>query len=273
MPELPEVETIVRNLKALEGTAIRGARVYCRAILKNPSSLPERVLPGKTISEIKRRGKYLLFALDDGWKLILHLGMTGQILLRREAAGSAALPDKHTHFALQTDGLDFYFRDIRKFGFVDLARLDAAAESLYFAHLGSEPFGLEESSFVARLKKCRARIKPLLLGQKIVAGIGNIYADETLFEAGIRPTRRASGLSSRRVLRLLGAMRRVLGEAVENGGSSIDDYVLPDGSRGRYQRYHRVYGKGGRPCPACGTSIRKIVVGGRGTCFCPACQR
>jgi formamidopyrimidine-DNA glycosylase len=273
MPELPEVETIARNLKALEGKTIRDARVYSRAILKDPSSPLERDLPGKIISEVGRRGKYLLFALDGPWKLIIHLGMTGQILLRRQGAGSDTLPDKHTHLALRMDGLDFYFRDIRKFGFVDLARLDRSAENLYFGHLGSDPFGLEERSFVARLKKCRARIKPLLLGQKIVAGIGNIYADETLFEAGILPTRRASGLSAGRISRLLSAMRRILGAAVENGGSSIDDYVLPDGTRGRYQRYHRVYGKGGRPCPACGTLIRKIVVGGRGTCFCPACQR
>ncbi|MBI4550029.1 MAG: bifunctional DNA-formamidopyrimidine glycosylase/DNA-(apurinic or apyrimidinic site) lyase [Candidatus Omnitrophica bacterium] len=272
MPELPEVESIAQSLRALEGKNIRRVRVYSRAILKHPSLAVEKILPGKKLLRIKRRAKYLIFELEGSWRLILHLGMTGQIWLHRDEE-SPFLPDKHTHFALETDGGGFYFRDIRKFGFVDLVRLLEEAEGDYFGRIGSEPFDLDGGAFVRALKKCRARIKPLLLGQRVVAGIGNIYADESLFAAGIRPTRKASGLSSRTILRLWGEIRRVLAEAVEKGGSSIDDYVLPDGSRGGYQRYHRVYGKSGRPCLACGTLIRKIVVGGRGTCFCPSCQR
>lgn len=272
MPELPEVENIVRALNPLAGKKVLNVQVFHKEVLKVPSFFLCRQLRGKEILSIKRKGKYILFHFEAGWLLIIHLGMTGQ-LIHQEAQPDS--PDKHTHVLIRFEGGSevLYYRDIRKFGFLDLKRLDEKGLEKYFSRVGSDPFQVEKEVLVSLLKKQKTRIKPLLLSQKLVAGLGNIYVDETLFQAGIDPRVRTSRLSRNRLGRFFDAMQGVLTEAIQKGGSSIDDYVRPDGSCGSFQDCHQVYGRAGKPCPRCGTAIKKIKMGGRGTSFCPRCQR
>ncbi len=271
MPELPEVENIVRGLQDLLGKTIREVRILSSQILRSPTHFSSAKLSQKRLLAITRKGKHILFHVEDSLKLIVHLGMTGQIL--RDFLQEMDLPDKHTHMIVDFGREKLYYRDVRKFGFVDCVLLDDASLDRYFKNIGQDPLEVEKGSLVSLLKKRRTRIKPLLLSQNPVAGLGNIYTDETLFEAGIHPKRKASRLSEQRLLRLCDAMRFVLQEAIQKGGSSIDDYVRPDGSKGSFQLSHQVYGREGQPCLKCGSLIKKIKLCGRGTSFCPHCQR
>jgi len=268
MPELPEVETIVKALSPLVGRYVSSVRVFHEEILKIHPRQFCRQLAGRQLTSLERKGKYILFRFGPEWTMVMHLGMTGQAILE-----PVERPDKHTHVRIDFGGTFLYYRDIRKFGFLDLQHFDAQDLRQYFNHIGCDPFQVRKENFISLFKKSHARIKPLLLSQKLVSGLGNIYVDETLFQAGISPRTRASRLSRNSLGLYFDVMRSVLKEAIEKGGSSIDDYVKPDGSCGSFQECHQVYGKAGQPCPRCGTSIKKIKMGGRGTSFCPRCQK
>ena len=259
MPELPEVETIVRELAPrIVGRHILSAEVLHPLIVRySKVSLPER-LPGRRIEEVLRHGKFILIRLDDGW-LTIHLGMTGQLLL-----DGAVGP--HTRAIFRLDDSTLVYDDIRMFGSIEWT-----TEPVRTAKLG--PDALNAESLPAELLKRRAPVKAVLLNQSIFSGVGNIYADEALFRAGIHPRRRSDRLSRERASRLIQVVRDVLAEAVEYRGSSVSDYVDTEGRRGGFQDRHNVYAREGLPCPHCGTPIRRIVVAQRGTHYCPACQR
>ena len=270
MPELPEVETIVRGLRApLIGQTIIG--------VKNdwPSHIDRIDLPelnarisGRSIEAINRRGKYLLLSLDAGETLIIHLKMSGQL----SVSDGQEPADKHVHtiFLLES-GSELRFRDIRKFGRVYLVH---NPEEL-LAKLGKEPLSAEfTSDWLCQALGARKRIlKPLLLDQTFIAGIGNIYADESLHRAAIHPRRQSDTLTVSECLALHEAIQTILSTAIRHEGSSIDAaYIKPDGGRGSMQAELRVYGHAGQPCQRCGSMVERITLAGRGTHFCPACQ-
>ncbi|MDH5672481.1 MAG: bifunctional DNA-formamidopyrimidine glycosylase/DNA-(apurinic or apyrimidinic site) lyase [Myxococcales bacterium] len=292
MPELPEVEITRQKLAPLLcGRTI--ARIETTAdsyfFLTPPAQL-KRALSGRRVEALNRRGKYLLAELDDGARLLLHLGMTGQLfadgvssvrLLTGTGKGSLApdaqakgfTPDAHTHLRLHFDdgGPAVYFRDARKFGKVEL--LAAGARCARLERLGPDALETRGAELHAAAKKRKAPIKSVLLDQAVLAGVGNIYADEALFRAGIRPRTAARRLSQLQCERLVEALQAVMLRSIETGGSSISDYVQPDGQDGGYQDERRVYAREGLPCLQCETPIRRIVIGQRSSCYCPHCQR
>jgi formamidopyrimidine-DNA glycosylase len=290
MPELPEVEvTRQRIAPLLVGRRIE--RVHTTApsyfFLTRPERL-RRALSGRTVGALERRGKYLLAELDDRSRLLLHLGMTGQLfaagassLRLLSAARRAALapeeqasfrPDAHTHLRLSfaDGGAEVFFRDVRKFGKVLWLRDGERHPRL--ERLGVDALGVTGELLFDATRGRQAAIKSALLDQALIAGVGNIYADEALFLAGVRPGRRAGKVTRSECLALAAAIRRVLRRSIETGGSSISDYVAPDGQDGAYQSERRVYARAGEPCSVCGTKIRRSVIGQRGTHHCPRCQ-
>jgi formamidopyrimidine-DNA glycosylase len=270
MPELPEVETVVRALRQpLIGSTITEVRNYWPRQIVTPD-LPEfqRRIHGQQVEAVERRGKYLLFPLNGGETLIIHLKMSGHL----SVAEPGTPPGKYVHtlFAL-ADGRELRFRDMRKFGKVYLV----ADPEAVVGKLGPEPL---ESSFTAevlaeRLAGRQRAIKPLLLDQTLVAGIGNIYADEALFAARIRPERTAVSLTPADFANLHAAIQKVLRLGIAREGASIDLYVKPDGSKGDMQNAVAVFRRTGQPCDECQTPISRIVLGGRSTHFCPHCQQ
>ncbi|MFB3777412.1 MAG: bifunctional DNA-formamidopyrimidine glycosylase/DNA-(apurinic or apyrimidinic site) lyase [Bryobacteraceae bacterium] len=256
MPELPEVETVVRTVAA----RLAGHRlVKVRCTTRKPWAKSVRKAEGQTIHRVRRYGKYILLDLDEGL-LAIHLGMTGKLL-----ANGAKGP--YTRAALELDdGVVVLFDDVRQFGSVRWIPREPAG-------LGPDALAVPAGEFLQRLVGRKGRIKPLLLNQSFLRGLGNIYADEALFRAGIHPLAVAARLRTGRALRLHGAIVEVLSEAVAKGGSSISDYVDADGNRGWFQIEHRVYQRTGEPCLVCGTRIRRILAAQRGTHFCPRCQR
>ena len=274
MPELPEVETILRDLRPrLAGRRIERARtsrlLRCVPALARRAAFP-KCLVGRSIAGLRRRGKYLLIALDDGRELMVHLGMTGRLVL--EPAGRSA--GKHLHLALGLAGLgvELRFYDPRRFGRVALGRPEELARSCGLGRLGLEPLESSPAEIARALGARSKRLKALLLEQTAVAGVGNIYADESLFRARLHPERSAATLSGAEALRLARALRQVLAEAVRRRGSSVDDYVDASGLPGSFQKVLRVYGRAGRPCRRCGTKIVRLQIAGRSTHFCPRCQ-
>jgi formamidopyrimidine-DNA glycosylase len=291
VPELPEVEVTRRRIAPLL-VGRRIAKVFATRqsyFFLTPPARLERELPGRVVRGLERRGKYLLAELDDGRRLLLHLGMTGQLFAESatsvrllSAAKRASLapeqqlgftPDRHTHLRIEFDdgGPALFFRDVRKFGKVRLLGVGQSDPRL--ERLGVDALAATGDELFAAAHKRKVAIKSLLLTQAVIAGIGNIYADEALFLAGIRPRRAAGRLTRAECHSLVSAVQKVLLRSIETGGSSISDYVLPDGSDGAYQDERRVYARAGEPCSVCGTKIRRIAVGARGTHFCPACQR
>lgn len=262
MPELPEVETIVRSLAPrLEGRRIRTAQFFSKHVVRqNFAALGARVR-GQTVHAVRRHGKFIVLDLDTG-KLTIHLGMTGKLL----ADGSAG-PYTRAVFELN-DGVLIY-DDIRHFGKIqwspDLPERVAA--------LGPDALSIPLDVFTALLRRRKSMIKPLLMNQAFVRGMGNIYTDEALFAAKIHPRAIASRLSRARAARLHQAMQEILSTAVALKGSSISDYVDSEGRKGSFQLHHQVYGREGERCVVCGTRIRRIVLGSRGTHYCPKCQR
>ncbi len=255
MPELPEVETVVRTLAPrLTGRRLAEVRLFTR----KPWAGSVRKLKGLAIREVRRHGKFILLVADGGM-LAIHLGMTGKLL-----AGGARGP--YTRAELVLDGETVYFDDVRQFGSMRWLKREPG-------RLGPDALAIGAKEFLERLRGRKSRLKPLLLNQAFLRGLGNIYTDEALFRAGIHPLAIAARLSQPRALKLHAAIREVLTEAVESGGSSISDYVDADGRRGWFQARHRVYQKTGEPCVVCGTPIRRILVAQRGTHFCPRCQR
>jgi formamidopyrimidine-DNA glycosylase len=272
VPELPEVETIRRGLaRRITGRRISGCRLLGAHLLQGCRPEDLRRLRGRRVLELGRRGKYLIVTLEEGMSLVFHLKMTGQFLL----ADAGRPPDRHTHFILGFSrwSQDLRFRDARKFGRLRLVRRGASTRDDPFLDLGPEPLEIGLDAFARLIRGRKGRLKSLLLNQNFLAGIGNIYADEILFEAGLHPLTSARRLSPARVRRLWLAVRRVLGRAVARGGSSIRDYVDAEGRAGHFQLEHKVYGRDSLPCRRCGRPVRRMVIGGRSAHFCPGCQR
>lgn len=272
MPELPEVENIVRELnQRAAGLTFLRAAVRHEEILKSPRKTIEEKLPGKKVLSVSRRGKYLRFGLEGGLALWFHFGMTGQLVWQ----GDIDEDDPHLHAIMEFSEISekLVFRDIRKFGEMFLANGNFESLPEGVRRLGPEPFEISEEAFAAAFRQRTGRIKGLLLNQRILAGLGNIYADESLYRAGIDPRRRPHRLKKDRLKQLYRSIRETLEEAIRLGGSSIDDYLHSDGSRGFFQNFHQVYGRFGLKCFRCETLIRKIKLAGRSASFCPQCQR
>jgi formamidopyrimidine-DNA glycosylase len=277
MPELPEVETIVRGLRSvLPGHTIVSVRLGKTDFIEDPLALGE-LLPGRRIERVERLGKFIRLQLiasaaakvpDRPMNLVVHLGMTGWLGVRRQQDPIA--PHTHAFFELE-DGRELRYTDIRRFGQMMLVagdRIDAFGD-----RLGQEPLEISATEFNKRLAGRRARIKALLLDQSVLRGIGNIYADESLWQARIHPARLAVRLNSAELGRLRKAIRRVLQHAIEDRGSSISNFVDAEGQPGEYQKRHRAYGREGKPCFRCSAKIRRAIVAGRSSYFCPRCQR
>lgn len=241
--------------------------------IDDPAAL-ERELPGKKIIGVERLGKFLLFGLEspNGVSkesyLLVHLGMTGQLMTCASEAPVA--PHTHAFFPLD-DGRELRYTDIRRFG--RIAFLANGAHEAALSKLGLEPLEATEKQFAELVRRRRAPIKSLLLNQHVLRGIGNIYADESLWRARIHPMRIAASLSAKEVGQLHRAVQAVLKEAIRLRGSSVSDYVDADGQRGEFQSRHRVYQREGKKCPRCGATIRRVIVGDRSSHFCPQCQR
>jgi formamidopyrimidine-DNA glycosylase len=273
MPELPEVETVARDLQAgVAGRRITAVEIRHPAAVASPSSQEFAAqLTGKTVGRVWRRAKFIVLDLEPPMHLVVHLRMTGRLLLVPFGSEVA----KHTHVVLGLTGdAELHFRDTRRFGRMWLVSDDGLAR--LFAGLGPEPLDAGFSSFdlASILAKRRTKLKPLLLDQGRVAGLGNIYADEALFGAGLHPCREAGSLSADEVRRLHASIRSVLGEAVQHRGTSLSDAEYRDahGEKGGHQDHVAVFRRQGRPCPRCGGPIQRIVLGGRSTHFCPSCQ-
>lgn len=263
MPELPEVETVARSLAPLVGRRIVSAEFSCLRVLRggDPDHMAAQ-LAGRRIGAVKRYGKFIVVSIEGGGYLLLHLGMTGRLLL-----GGA--PGKHTHAVFTFDRGVLYYDDSRQFGSVEYS----SEFPPRVARLGPEPLEAPFEEFARRLRGRKTTVKGLLLNQAFVRGIGNIYADEALFRAGIHPLASPARMRSDRVRRLYDAIVEVLTEAIEAGGSSVSNYVDAQGRKGFFQFQHRVYQRKGEPCVACGTPIRRVEVAQRGSHFCPKCQR
>lgn len=244
------------------GRRIVSAEFTCLRILRGDPDKMSAALAGRRIRTIERRGKFIVIQLDGGWSFVVHLGMTGKLLL-------GGTPGKHTHAVVNLDRGVLRYEDQRQFGKLEVSRgLPARVEKL-----GPEPLEISLPEFAARLKRRKARIKSVLLDQHFVRGVGNIYADEALFRAGIHPLAIAARLKPERVKRLHAAIVEVLTQAIAKGGSSISDYVDAEGRSGFFQFEHRVYQRTGEPCLTCGAPIRRTLVAQRGTHYCPKCQR
>ncbi len=275
MPELPEVETIARGVDE----CLRGDRIETTWFsgkpepFKSSPQLMAKELPGQRIERVHRVGKHIVFDLEKGktpgLQWIVHLGMTGRLLV---ADAETPVPP-HTHGILHlASGRELRFVDARRFGRMELHGVPTK-KTARFTGTGQEPFHISKDEFSALFRPRRTSIKAALLNQKLLHGVGNIYADESLFRAGIRPRRMAQHLKRAELDRLHAAVQTVLSEAIALGGSSVSDYVNAAGVEGFFQLQHRVYMRTGQPCLVCGTPIRRIVVAGRGTHYCPHCQR
>jgi len=263
VPELPEVETVVRSLAPLAGRRIVSAEFRASRSLRggDPQRMAER-LAGRRIHTIRRYGKFILVSLSGGGYLLLHLGMTGRLSL-------GGKPGKHTHAIFTLDRGVLQFDDSRQFGAVEVHDQFPAR----IARLGPEPLEVPAEDFARHLRRHRTCVKALLLNQTFVRGVGNIYADEALFRAGIHPLAQTARLRTDRALRLHQALAEVLTEAITAGGSSISNYVDANGRQGLFQVSHRVYQRTGEPCVNCGTLIRRVLVGQRSSHYCGRCQK
>ncbi|MFH1859452.1 MAG: bifunctional DNA-formamidopyrimidine glycosylase/DNA-(apurinic or apyrimidinic site) lyase [bacterium] len=268
MPELPEVETIVRGLQEqIVGKKIVGVRVILPKIIRGNAGDFIALISGTTIQKVWRRGKMLVIDLYEGRSLLVHLKMTGQLLYLSEESPIA----KHTHLILDlSDGRQLRYLDVRQFGYLCLTETSLVQE---LTPSGAEPLEISGNEFRMLLQSRKARIKPLLLNQSFLAGIGNIYADEILHRAGIHPLQHTHALSEAQITRLYQAMQKVLRQAIEQRGSSISDYVDSNGQKGDYQKYHQIYQRQGKPCLTCQEKITRIKIGGRSSHFCPNCQQ
>jgi formamidopyrimidine-DNA glycosylase len=281
VPELPEVETVARDLRPrIVGATIVGARSWWpRTLRTHEPGAFATAIAGRRVEDVGRRGKLLVVELSGGAALTIHLKMTGQLFV----VAAASSVDPYVRLALElADGREVRFRDIRKFGRIGLYELDSASGGLVaaggnaeaFAGLGPEPLAAAFSlaAFRRLIRRRKGRLKPLLVDQSFLAGVGNIYADEALWAARLHPLRTAASLRPADERRLYTELRRILAEAIERRGSSIDDYTAPDGD-GSMQERLLVYQRTGEPCLRCGRPVRRIVIGARSTHFCSWCQR
>lgn len=284
MPELPEVETIARGLhKRVAGDAVESVWLGSKPqTMKSPPAEIARTLEYTRIAQVRRIGKHIVFDLERNGvarahlpakgrkplgpnsQWIVHLGMTGRMVVCQPADEVV----KHTHAIVKlASGRELRFVDPRRFG-----RLSVASQGDFDAG-GAEPLEVEKERFVELFHGRKTPIKSALLNQKLLRGVGNIYADESLFRAGLRPRRRASTISRAQFEKLYGAVQEVLKEAIALGGSSISDYVDADGEEGFFQLQHRVYGREGEPCLVCKTPVKRVVIAGRSSHYCPTCQK
>jgi formamidopyrimidine-DNA glycosylase len=272
MPELPEVETVAAGLRnSIVGQRIVSGRLLSKQLTRvNPKNFFS-IVSGRTIQSVTRKGKQMIIELSDGWVLWVHFMMTGKLWL-------LALKEPETKFdgavfELRPLGKKLVFYDQRRFGRLKLLRKEELGRLKEFARLGPDALEILSDEFVQRLKERRKNLKSLLLDQTAVAGLGNIYADESLFLAKIHPAAISSRISSPRLSVLHSAMREVLTRAIQAGGSTIRDYSALDGRWGYFQIEHQVYQRTGEPCLICGCKIKRIVVTQRSTHFCPRCQK
>jgi formamidopyrimidine-DNA glycosylase len=270
MPELPEVETVVRMLRArLVGRRVLALRVLHPDVFSCSPRLRVDELTGARFTALNRRGKLLLFEFERELVLSAHLRMTGHFWIARRAAARPA----HTHFELELDRAQaLRFCDPRRFGRLRLLRRHELGSESFLRRLGPEPSELSGAGLAQALARRRGALKAALLDQTLVAGLGNIYADEILFRCGLHPELICARLRPAEVERLRSAIAEVIAAAVACGGSTIRDYRNPEQGFGGFQIRHAVFDREGEPCPSCGTEVRKIRVGGRGTHFCPRCQ-
>jgi formamidopyrimidine-DNA glycosylase len=269
VPELPEVETVVRDLRPLlVGRTLARIEVGRKALRRKWSRRWEAQLLRRRVHAVSRRGKWILIDLGEPW-LLVHLGMTGQFTV---ADGPR---ETHTHVVFTLDDArELRFRDVRRFGSVTLYPDRAALDAFFVQnHLGPEPFDLNAEYLHGSLQRTKRNLKAILLDQTIVAGVGNIYADESLFEARLHPTILGQGVTAKQAATLRRSIVEVLHHAIDKRGSSIRDYIGGSGLKGEFQDEFRVYSRTDQPCLRCRTPIKRIVLAGRSTHFCPKCQR
>ncbi|MDD5004974.1 MAG: bifunctional DNA-formamidopyrimidine glycosylase/DNA-(apurinic or apyrimidinic site) lyase [Candidatus Omnitrophica bacterium] len=266
MPELPEVETIKRQLeKSIKGKIITGVIVNNAKVIKEPSlDLFKKRIKGAKIENILRKGKALIFELSSGKSLVVHLRMTGQLVYPGNGKKS------RISFKL-SDNRFLDYNDRRILG--ELRLLDDWRNLKFIRELGPEPYDLTEEEFSIMLSQKKTKIKPLLMDQTFISGIGNLYAAEALFKARINPQRHASSLSEKESKKLFISIKEILDAATKHRGSSVDQYVTASGEKGDYARFHKVYDRLGEPCYVCKSPIKRVSLGGRGTYFCARCQK
>ncbi len=270
MPELPEVETIVRSLSPrLAGRTATGAEVLWPKTVQGDRELLE-TLPGARLSGITRRAKLALFQFEPDLILAFHLKMSGALLVKP----GGEPPGSHVRLVLRfAGGLDLHFADSRKFGYCRLERTTSLSEWAFYRDLGPEPLEMSSEEFESTLAGRNRAVKALLLDQTVIAGVGNIYADESLHAAGILPSAPASGLAPASVRRLHAELQRILACAIEGCGTSFRNYLDAEGRPGSFQNELLVYGRGGEPCLRCGKLLNTAKIAGRTTVYCPGCQK
>jgi formamidopyrimidine-DNA glycosylase len=264
MPELPEVQTIVNTLRP----RILGRRIESVNLLRPDMLMPAGFdlanhLSHRKIADVSRRGKRIVFTLDSQNCFYIHLGMTGRLTVEPTQAELL----KHTHLVLQFHNFHIRLRDPRRFGGIFWLGKQSPDEGI-----GPEPLTIQPVQLAARLARISRAIKNALLDQRLIAGLGNIYVDESLFAAGVHPLRAANKLSNEEIRRLTRAIKLTLRQAIRHRGSTLRDYVDAEGGAGAFQKLHRVYDRAGEPCQVCQSSIKRIVLASRSTCFCPQCQ-
>lgn len=287
MPELPEVETVKRGLdKLIVGLEVRDVKSFWPKSFQASKNDTKEFLLGSKIIQIRRRAKVLIIDLDTKYSLVIHLKMTGQIVFRSDNVVFGAghpndslvgkLPDRSTRVVFDLDGAKLFFNDQRKFGWIKLLPTIEIPNIDFFKRVGPEPLNknFSEKDFVKRFdRKQNSLIKAALLDQSVIAGIGNIYADEALWGAKIHPSSRVKGVSLTKLEKLFDEVQFVLRLSIEKGGSTDKNYVDAEGNKGSYLSFARVFRRENQPCPRCGSTIKKIRVAGRGTHFCPKCQK
>ncbi|MGB8656202.1 MAG: bifunctional DNA-formamidopyrimidine glycosylase/DNA-(apurinic or apyrimidinic site) lyase [Candidatus Zixiibacteriota bacterium] len=279
MPELPEVETIAKGLRqTIVGKKVKEVQAIFPGIVKQNVDLFKKVVVQRKIKGVRRRAKYLLMDLSGGKTILVHLGMTGNLLFTHKSgnrsAGQIDSHDKHDHLIFRFCGSPslLCYNDQRKFGKIKVFDTSDEKNIPELRKLGPEALEVTVSGFASILRRRKGRIKSVLLNQQVIAGLGNIYADESLFEAKIHPTRKADELSEIELARLRKAVRGILQKAIRAGGSSVDNYLNIDGRMGEFQLQHKVYGREGERCKRCGAKIKRIKINQRSSYFCPRCQ-
>jgi formamidopyrimidine-DNA glycosylase len=272
LPELPEVETVVRELRPrLVGCRVGGIRISRKRLRQPWSSRWSGLLSSRRVQEVRRRGKWIIVDLEPEGHLVLHLGMTGQLMVARTQ--DPVRP--HTHWIADLDGGrdQLRFCDIRRFGSALFVPSEQRLVNFFHeTRLGPEPFEIDREYWWSSISRTRRCLKAALLDQRLVAGVGNIYADESLFDAGLFPGQLGTQTDQLQAEHLRHSIPRVLRRAIDRRGSSIRNYIGASGRQGDYQKEFRVYGRFGEPCPRCRTPIERVRLGGRSTHFCPRCQ-
>jgi len=303
MPELPEVESLrLSLLPYLESQKIVSTKVLLPKIVSGKGTKRksdekkvrdfEKNTSNKIIKKISRRAKNIIIKFEDNSLILIHLKMTGQLVFQKENQKTSRnsivfgghpiqlseqkLPNKHSYIIFEMDNGTLFYNDVRQFGYVLYYQNEVELEKeKHFEGLGWEPLdeNFTEKVFITEMKKRKGILKKLFLDQKVVVGLGNIYADEVAFEGGVRPYRKVESLTKNELKKIYQAIKKIIPKAIELGGSSVSDYLLADGSRGNYAREHKVYKRAGKACLTCGTELIKIDLAGRTTVYCPKCQK